>query len=112
MWQQFDRPHHSRVPADLGRELREVRPVQGVRPEHDHADHPIGLRAASGERGDGVQDDEGAGIAGATDAQVDACVQGFAAFACTDLCNQIPMDPPACGVIDSSPNTGTYTCAP
>jgi hypothetical protein len=59
-----------------------------------------------------VQDDEGAGIAGATDAQVDACVQGFAAFACTDLCNQIPMDPPACGVIDSSPNTGTYTCAP
>jgi len=56
--------------------------------------------------------DDGAGIAAATDMQVDACVQGFADFACTNLCNQVPQDPPACNVIDSSTNTSTYTCAP
>src|SRR5262245_59906839 len=36
--------------------------------------------------------EEGAGIAGATDAQIDACVQGFMTFMCSDLCNQVPMD--------------------
>jgi hypothetical protein len=56
--------------------------------------------------------DEGAGIGAATDAQVDACVQGFVDFSCTDLCNQVPMDPPACAVIDPSPGTDTFTCQP
>jgi len=56
--------------------------------------------------------EEGTGIAAATDMQVDACVQGFADFQCADLCNQVPMDPPACSAIDPSPNTDTFTCAP
>jgi len=80
------------------------------------ANAQITAAACSQGRADGVKScvmDDGAGIMGATDMQVDACVQGLAAFSCTDICSgQIPMDPAACSAIDTTPNTDTYTCAP
>jgi hypothetical protein len=60
----------------------------------------------------GCTSSEGAGIEAATDADVDACVQGFQAFACTNLCGQIPQDPAACHKLSPDPNTTSYTCAP
>jgi hypothetical protein len=56
------------------------------------------------------QQDEGAGIASATDGEVDACVSGFQQFQCANLCNQVPQDPPACQTISPKPNTTSYTC--
>lgn len=55
---------------------------------------------------------EGASIAAASDADVDACVAGLAGTACTNICNQIPEDPPACSKVSSKPNTSMVTCAP
>ena len=54
----------------------------------------------------------GASVAAATDSQVNACVQGYAAFACANLCNQVPMDPAACQVIDPAPGMDRVTCVP
>ena len=49
----------------------------------------------------------------ATDADVASCESGFQNFACTDLCNKVPQDPPACDKISGGdPNTETYTCDP
>jgi len=55
---------------------------------------------------------QGAGIAAASDADIDACVLGFEQFQCQNLCNQVPQDPPACAKIDPTPGTETITCAP
>jgi len=54
--------------------------------------------------------DDKSSIATATDADVDACVQGLAAQACSTICNQVPMDPPACHPLSPTPNTDTVTC--
>ena len=48
----------------------------------------------------------------ATQADVDACVAGFQAFACTDLCGKVPVDPPACQKLSSEPNEDVVTCNP
>jgi hypothetical protein len=58
------------------------------------------------------QTKESAGISGASASDIDACVAGFQAVACTSLCNQVPQDPPACQKLSPTPNTMTFTCAP
>lgn len=52
--------------------------------------------------------------AAASDAQINACVQGYADFACADLCDQIPVDPAACRALYpmEPPGTDVITCAP
>ncbi len=55
---------------------------------------------------------EGAGITGGTDADIDACVQGFQELQCANLCGQVPQDPAACQKLSPTPNTQSITCAP
>jgi hypothetical protein len=53
-----------------------------------------------------------AGIAASSDAEIDACVQGLGQFQCSNMCGQVPQDPPACQKTSPAPNTKTVVCAP
>jgi hypothetical protein len=66
-------------------------------------------------RAGGVSDcvmESSTSVPAASDSQIDACIMGFATFACANLCNQVPMDPAACQVIDPEPSMEFVTCAP
>lgn len=54
--------------------------------------------------------DDGATISTSTDAQADTCVQDLAAQPCTEICNQVPQDPPSCNPLSPAPNTDMITC--
>ena|ERR1022692_1855204 len=54
--------------------------------------------------------DDGATISASTDAQVDTCVQDLTAQPCTEICNQVPQDPPSCNPLSPAPNTDMITC--
>ena len=54
--------------------------------------------------------DDGATISASTDAQADTCVQDLAAQPCTEICNQVPQDPPSCNPLSPAPNTDMITC--
>ena len=48
-----------------------------------------------------------------TQADVDACVAGFQATACTDICGKVPADPAACKALgNDDPNASVINCAP
>jgi hypothetical protein len=49
-------------------------------------------------------------IEAATDQQVDDCETAYKAFPCSSLCDQVPVDPPACQVLSPAPNTDFFTC--
>ena len=53
-----------------------------------------------------------AGLSAATSADIDLCVQGFEQFQCSNLCGQVPQDPPACRKLSPSPITEPVTCSP
>jgi hypothetical protein len=54
---------------------------------------------------------EGSGLSAGSDADIDACVQEMMQFQCTNLCGQIPQDPPTCHKLSPSPNTEMITCS-
>jgi hypothetical protein len=49
-------------------------------------------------------------IKAASDATVDGCVSGYENFSCDNLCNQAPLDPPACQSLITSPSDTYVTC--
>jgi hypothetical protein len=48
----------------------------------------------------------------ASDGNLRARISGFEAFSCSDLCNQVPEDPPACQPLDTMPSKTSIECAP
>jgi hypothetical protein len=52
------------------------------------------------------------GVSSATDEEISACVSGFEAVACSDVCNQVPQDPAPCQPLDTMPSHTFIECAP